>query len=472
MSDLSVSYNATGPVPKTSEELRSQLVAQATELSPGITTDLPGSLIEDIVSTDVGALIICDQIRVDLINSVGPLKANQYMLNLLAQQSGIAEQKTQGSTTVPVTFTGPAGFVMPEGFLVSDGTYTYALNDATIIPASGVSSAATCEATTTGSWSVPVGSVNQIITSLPSDVTVTCSNLVAGTPGGAAEKLYEFRERVWEGQMSTVQGYPGFIRQKLTDVNNVQARMVSVVQDGDHWVIMCGGGDIYEMAAAIYKSAGDISRLKGTDMNITGITNANPGVVTTDITHGFSTGQVINVSGVTGMSGINNVPLTVTVLTPHTFSIGIDTTSSGAWTGGGVVTPNLRNNVVTVNDWPDNYLIPFVIPLQQLVTIKFEWATESANYLTDATVSSLVSAPVVQYVNGIFAGKPMNINNIKDVFLQSVNGTIDMSLITTLNVVVTVNGIITPADTGTNIISGDPYSYWFIASDGVIVDGI
>ncbi|WP_420488937.1 hypothetical protein [Phytobacter diazotrophicus] len=63
-------------------------------LSPGLTTDLPGSLIEDIVSTDVGALLVCDQARVDLINSVGPLKTNLTMLNLLAQQSGIALQKT------------------------------------------------------------------------------------------------------------------------------------------------------------------------------------------------------------------------------------------------------------------------------------------------------------------------------------------------------------------------------------------
>lgn len=96
MSDLSVSYDAAGPVPKTSEELRADLVSRATELSPGITTDLPGSLIEDIVGTDVGALLIADQIRVDLINSVGPLKANMYMLNLLAQQSGISEQKPRG----------------------------------------------------------------------------------------------------------------------------------------------------------------------------------------------------------------------------------------------------------------------------------------------------------------------------------------------------------------------------------------
>lgn len=472
MSDLSVSYDAAGPVPKTSEELRSDLVSRATELSPGITTDLPGSLIEDIVGTDVGALLIADQIRVDLINSVGPLKANMYMLNLLAQQSGVSAQKTAGSTSAPVTFSGPAGFVIPQGFLVGDGTYTYQVADATVIQASGVSSMVTSVATSTGSWAVPAGSVNQILTSIPSDITLTCTNPVAGTPGGAPETNYDFRERVWEGQMSTVQGYPGFIRQKLTDLSDVQSRLVSVVQSGSSWIVMCGGGDIYEMAGAIYKSAGDISRLKGADLNVTGITNANPGVVTTDITHGFTSGQVIRMSGVTGMSGVNNVNLTITVLTPHTFSIGINTTSSGSWTGGGIVTPNLRNNVVTINDWPDNYLIPFVIPLQQLVTIKFEWATESANYLTDATIASLVSKPVIGYVNGIFAGKPMNINNVKDVFLQAVNSTLDMSLISTLNVIVTVNGVITGVDAGTNIISGDPYSYWFIASDGVIVDGI
>lgn len=471
MSDLSVSYDAAGPVPKTSEELRADLVSRATELSPGITTDLPGSLIEDIVGTDVGALLIADQIRVDLINSVGPLKANMYMLNLLAQQSGISEQKTEGATTVPVVFGGPAGFVVPQGFLVSDGTYTYQIADATIILSSGVSSMVTGVATNTGSWAVPAGSVNQILTSLPSDITLTCTNPVAGTPGGAPETNYEFRERVWEAQMSTVQGYPGFIRQKLTDVNGVQARLVSVVQDGNSWIIMCGGGDIYEMAGAIFKSAGDISRLKGATVDVTGITNANPGVVTTGITHGLTNGQVVNISGVNGMTGINNVPLNATVLTPHTFSIGIDTSASGSWTGGGEVTPNVRNNVVTINDWPDNYLIPFVIPLQQNVTVKFEWGSEGVNYLTDATILTLVSAPVIQYINGIYAGKPLNINNLKDTFLQSVNATIDMSLISKLNVIITVNGIVTNPDPNTNIISGDPFSYFYIASDGVTVDG-
>ncbi|MGK4402063.1 ubiquitin-activating E1 FCCH domain-containing protein [Citrobacter portucalensis] len=308
---------------------------------------------------------------------------------------------------------------------MSDGIYTYTLNDATIIPSSGVTPQVTCTATTTGSWAVPAGTVTQIITSVPDEITLTCTNPVAGVPGLERESNYQFRDRVWESQMSTVQGYPGFIRQKLTDVNGVQARLVSVVQDGNSWIIMCGGGDIYEMAGAIFKSAGDISRLKGATVDVTGITNANPGVVTTGITHGLTNGQVVNISGVNGMTGINNVPLNVTVLTPHTFSIGIDTSASGSWTGGGEVTPNVRNNVVTINDWPDNYLIPFVIPLQQNVTVKFEWGSEGVNYLTDATILTLVSAPVIQYINGIYAGKPLNINNLKDTFLQSVNATID-----------------------------------------------
>lgn len=58
MSDLPVIYDITGPVAKTAEELRQQVIETATRLSPGITTDLPGSLIEDMTSTSVGALLV------------------------------------------------------------------------------------------------------------------------------------------------------------------------------------------------------------------------------------------------------------------------------------------------------------------------------------------------------------------------------------------------------------------------------
>ncbi|PTA84943.1 baseplate J-like family protein, partial [Kluyvera sp. Nf5] len=59
----------------------------------------------------------------------------------------------------------------------------------------------------------------------------------------------------------------------------------------------------------------------------------------------------------------------------------------------------------------------------------------------------------------------------KDIFLQAINTVLDMSLISSLSIIVIVNGTITDPDEHTNIISGDPYSYWYISDDGVAVSG-
>lgn len=72
---------------------------------------------------------------------------------------------------------------------------------------------------------------------------------------------------------------------------------------------------------------------------IVGITQASPGVVTTSLPHGLATGQSILIDGIVGPSQLNLVPLTVTVLSPTTFSIGIDTTHYAAWTSGGIGAP-------------------------------------------------------------------------------------------------------------------------------------
>jgi hypothetical protein len=69
--------------------------------------------------------------------------------------------------------------------------------------------------------------------------------------------------------------------------------------------------------------------------SISGITQANPGVVTINA-HGLITGDRIWVNEVGGMTQINGQTLSVTVLTANTFSIGIDTTGYGAYTSGGI----------------------------------------------------------------------------------------------------------------------------------------
>lgn len=469
MSDLPVIYDTSGPVAKTPSQLRDSLKAEAIALSPGLTTELPGSLIEDMTSTGTGGLIVMDQARIDAIRSVGPLTANEAMLTDLAQQYGVPPIKSAGSTTVPVRFSGTPNFLVPAGFVVSDGVHQYAIDKSALIRSDGTSPAVTAVSTTSGSWPVPANTVRSVVTAIPQGITVTVNNLVSGTAASLAETPEQFRDRVWEAGMSTVQGYPGIIRTELNKVDNVDPRQVSVVQNGDKWSVMTGGGDTYDQAAAIFRSAGDITRIVGSSLNVTGITKANPGVVSTDLTHGFTTGQVIRMTGVQGMTQVNGVDYTITVIDPRSFSIGVNTSSYGTWTAGGVVSPNLRNVSISINDWPDTFTVNYVQPLLQLVTVQFRWQTQSISYLSDTLLLALVQNNVIDYINSIYAGKPLNLNTLKAVFLESISNTVDTTLITTLSVSVVVNGMLTNPNPGTDIISGDKFSYWYIAEDGVSV---
>jgi hypothetical protein len=76
--------------------------------------------------------------------------------------------------------------------------------------------------------------------------------------------------------------------------------------------------------------------LRLTGRPITGITKASPGVVAC-VSHGLVSGQQVMLSGVLGMTAVNGVVLTVTVITADSFSIGVDTSTYGAYTSGGVV---------------------------------------------------------------------------------------------------------------------------------------
>lgn len=85
----------------------------------------------------------------------------------------------------------------------------------------------------------------------------------------------------------------------------------------------------------------DANVVRAVDANvvktISGITQANPGVVTATA-HGFATGDVVKIAGVAGMTQVNDLYFTVTNLTADTFSIGVNTTAYGVYTSGGTVT--------------------------------------------------------------------------------------------------------------------------------------
>lgn len=74
-----------------------------------------------------------------------------------------------------------------------------------------------------------------------------------------------------------------------------------------------------------------------TALNISNISQANPGEVTTTVNHGYSTNDRVYIAGVTGMTEVNNQIFTITVTGLNTFTIGIDTTAFGAYAGAGTV---------------------------------------------------------------------------------------------------------------------------------------
>ena len=75
--------------------------------------------------------------------------------------------------------------------------------------------------------------------------------------------------------------------------------------------------------------------LTETAKDITGITNANPAVVTA-ASHGFSNGDRVFLSGVEGMTQVNNLEFTVAGATTDTFELsGIDSSAYTAYASGG-----------------------------------------------------------------------------------------------------------------------------------------
>jgi len=328
----------------------------------------------------------------------------------------------------------------------------------------------------------------------------------------------------------------------LQKVPGVQANLVSVRPVGTNWEIICGGGDPYAVAGAIYESFFDFSNLVGSTILAASITNAYPAIVTTNLNHGYSTGQVVQFLSATGMTGINSIPFTAIVLSETTFSLnvaiaslawasgtvtvttaephgipsgtiagtiygcaptgyngaytftrtgtttftyplatnpgastalgytGFDSTTNGTYNANtAVVTPNLRNISVSINSYPDTYVIPFVNPPVQTVTVALTWNTTSSNYVSSVAVAAAAQPAIAAYINSIFVGQPINIFDMQNAFAASVANLLQTNLISKMVFVVTINGIVTSPSAGTGVIYGDTESFFETTASSISV---
>lgn len=469
-----------GVTPQLPADLRQQLVNLVTYGTdplgnqvmtplPGYTAALPGSLIEDMASTATGALILCDQARVELINSLTPYGANSFLIAQLGMLFGL-QFGTTTNVSVNVVFTGTVGFFIQSGFTVGDGTNTYILQQAGIIQSSGQSASLLAVSPIAGSWPVPPGTVTQIVSSVPSSITLAVTNALEGTGGNTQETEQAYRVRVQQASIVGCKGTPAMVKTLLQEVPGVSPQQVAVLSQGANWEVICGGSspDQYAIAQAIYQGVCNIGTLIGSTMSLSAVTRANPGVVTTVLNHGYSNNQVVTFSGVGGMTNLNTGNYTITVVDEKNFSIGVNTTAFPAYTGGGQVLPNLRNNTPTINDYPDIYTIPFVTPPQQTVSVVLTWHA-LGNVAAEGVIDQLAQTAVVNTINAIPVGNPINLLALQEQVLIAIAPQISLDQVTGMDWEVAINNVPAPPEGGLSIILGDPESYFSTTSSAVTV---
>lgn len=477
---LPVVMTAAGPLPQSPATLLQQLTTLVTFGTdpagntnvitpyPGYTNTLPGSMIADISGTDVAAMVLMDQARLETINSLTPFGANEFLLLQMGTTFGIPVQSSI-NTSVDVVFEGTAGYIIPIGFLVTDGTNTYSVVSGGVVETGGYSQPLYCLALNAGSWAVPPNSVNALGSSVATGFTLSCTNPIAGTPSAGDETTPQYRARVLTAETVTCQATPAMIKTLLGAIPGTVFNTISVQQGSNSGMeIICGGGDPYAIGYAIYQAVPDLNTIVGSTLHVESISLATNGVVTTDKNHLFTTGQVIQIAGATPTQW--NASYTITVLSPTTFELNVNTSSYSAYVSGGVITPNLRNATITLFDYPDTYTIPYVIPPQQTCTVALSWNTTSSSFVSSTTFNQSAQAAIIAYINALGVGQPINLMVLQSQVLSAVSTLLAANLVSLMNWTVTLNGVSATPISGTSIIQGDPESTMLATTASVTVN--
>ena len=384
-----------GAVAATPQALQALLLQMVSALDPGYTANLPGILIEDISSTDVAAMTQIDQARVDSVNCMTPYSASPYVLAQLGQMLGLP-QGLPTNTNCFVIISGNVGYYIPVGFTVSDGTNQYVVQDGGAIGSGGSTVPLYVVAVQSGSWAVPIGTITTIITSVPSPYSLTCTNAVAGIPGGNAESVPSYRSRVMQAEIAAGQGTPDYLLTLIQAVPGVVVRLTAIQQAVSGWKVICGGGDPYQVAGAILTGVLDLSTIVGS-------------------------------------------------------------ATSG------------RNIVSTLIDYPDAYTVTYVNPPQQVVGITVTWNTTASNFTASAQVNQLGVTALINYVNSVQVGQPLNLYALNAAFQQGVASVLSTNLLTTLQMAVTINSSPVSPEAGTGLFLTDSESYFEAFATGIIV---
>ena len=190
--------------------------------------------------------------------------------------------------------------------------------------------------------------------------TINSTGLTAYTSGGTIKRVYTIAAPYAEADLFkvkfkqsfdvvtlTCEGYPA---KELQRAALTSWSFVDIVYAPDHpaptalaVTVGSGGSETYRYAVtAVNAETGEesLAALGGTATNISGVTKANPAVVTFSSGPGYETGHEIEITGVGGMTELNSKRFRVAKLTSTTYQLqGVDSTNFNTYTTGGSAKP-------------------------------------------------------------------------------------------------------------------------------------
>lgn len=125
----------------------------------------------------------------------------------------------------------------------------------------------------------------------------------------------------------------------LTSIGYNLSRTISATSDPTETQYITSINEVIDLIVQVLaQNRSEIGRTLGSiscaESAITAITQANPGSVTSTA-HGFDTDDVVTISGVVGMTEVNDTDFTITKVDANTYTIGVDTSSYTAYSSGG-----------------------------------------------------------------------------------------------------------------------------------------
>lgn len=252
---------AQGFTKDTPLQIRTDITNEALAESVGFLS-FPAELRQNLVDSMVIEEVRIQDMIAALANGIGPDFANDQQYKQFGCSFGMTMKDFQYAQAT-IRFSGAVGTFIPRGTRVSNGTDVQLVSTVDGIIGSIGYTDILCESAQQVIIDIPANTITTLVDVIP---TVAVDNPSAGTSGIPAETIAEYKAAVHGRIQSPRYGTEDRARSLLRDITGVDMRLVAFrtldlpVTVGETTVyyrgIECviGGGDNYEVAAALYKA--------------------------------------------------------------------------------------------------------------------------------------------------------------------------------------------------------------------------